>query len=398
MSSPTDSALRIAVVVHGRFHSFDLARELRNLGHDVTIFTNYSKRQAAQFGLGPEDVVSFPIHRWIGAIFHRLPTRLTDLAEPALHRAFGRWARSAVRGRKFDLIYAFSGVSEELYSSDATGGALRLLVRGSSHIETQHQILTEEERRLGSLVDKPTTWIRQREQREYSLADQIVVLSQFAYDSFIDHGISASKLNLLTLGSELERFRADVHTLKERKTRILSGQPLRILTVGTWSSRKGVRDIQRVARELSEKHQFRFVGTVTNDGKREADSAQDVVQFRPRVPQHELSDEYAWGDVFFFPTLEDGYAVVLAQAYAGGLPILSTASCAAPALVNEGQTGWIRTVRDVEGFVEVLRWCDQNRQELAEMVERVASDFQQRDWSDVARDFSQQMARRLGRC
>jgi UDP:flavonoid glycosyltransferase YjiC (YdhE family) len=31
--------LKIAIVVHGRFHAFDLARALLRRGHDVTLFT-----------------------------------------------------------------------------------------------------------------------------------------------------------------------------------------------------------------------------------------------------------------------------------------------------------------------------------------------------------------------
>lgn len=34
--------MKIALVVHGRFHAFDFARELSR-NHDVTIFTNYPK-------------------------------------------------------------------------------------------------------------------------------------------------------------------------------------------------------------------------------------------------------------------------------------------------------------------------------------------------------------------
>ena len=35
--------LKIDLVVHGRFHAFDLARALINLGHDVLVYTNYTQ-------------------------------------------------------------------------------------------------------------------------------------------------------------------------------------------------------------------------------------------------------------------------------------------------------------------------------------------------------------------
>ena len=53
--------MKIAIVVHGRFHAFDLAREL-SPRHDVTVFTNYPKWAARRFGLVPDQVRSFWPH------------------------------------------------------------------------------------------------------------------------------------------------------------------------------------------------------------------------------------------------------------------------------------------------------------------------------------------------
>jgi len=44
--------------------------------------------------------------------------------------------------------------------------------------------LAQEEARAGVRIDHPSPWMIEREQREYQLADKIVVLSTFAYDSF----------------------------------------------------------------------------------------------------------------------------------------------------------------------------------------------------------------------
>jgi glycosyltransferase involved in cell wall biosynthesis len=90
--------------------------------------------------------------------------------------------------------------------------------------------------------------------------------------------------------------------------------------------------------------------------------------------------------VFLFPTIEDGFAMVLAQAAAAGLPVVTTANCAGPDLLREGETGWIVPIRSPEALAERLRWCDGHRPELAMMVARIHEQFQPRDWSDVAAD------------
>src|SRR5204863_5411399 len=93
------------------------------------------------------------------------------------------------------------------------------------------------------------------------------------------------------------------------------------------------------------------------------------------------------GDIFMFPTIEDGFAVVLAQAHASALPVLTTPNCCGPDLVTEGGNGWIIPIRHPQGFVDRLRWCDANRPALADMVRRLYASHRVRTWDDVALDF-----------
>ncbi len=382
-------SLRVAIVVHGRFHGFDLARALLEAGVETQVFTNYPRRVAARFGLPPERVTGCVWHGVASRLLQRCPrSRGAPMPlEAWVHRAFSRWAAGRVRSEDYDVVHCFSGIAEELWQRLGAGGPLRSLVRGSAHIETQHAILAEEERLTGVSLEKPSPWMRAREIREYALCDQITVLSRFAKDSFIERGVAEEKLVLVPLGSELVRFRATGETLAARKARIRAGEPLRVLTVGTWSLQKGVPYLIQTARALGPLARCRFVGGIAQDARHLLREARTVMEFRPRVPQHELPGQYAWGDVFLFPTLQDGFAVVLAQAQAAGLPLLATPNCAAPELVSEGRTGWIRPIRDAAGYAEQLRWCAAHREQLAAMVDAVGASHAPRDWRTVAQEF-----------
>jgi glycosyltransferase involved in cell wall biosynthesis len=249
-------------------------------------------------------------------------------------------------------------------------------------------LLAEEERRTGAPQDRPSRWIIAREQREYALADRIVVLSSFARDSFIAEGLPEARLFLLPLGARLDAFRPGPEVVEARRRRILAGRPLRVLYVGALSFQKGLWDLAEVVRRPDVgSFEFRLVGAPALEAAALIGSLAGRATFTPRVPQAQLPSIYAWGDLFVFPTIQDGYAVVLAQAAAAGLPILATTNCAAPDLVRAGESGWIVPIRSPEALVERLHWCDAHRGELATMAERVVTQFQPRDWSDVAADF-----------
>jgi glycosyltransferase involved in cell wall biosynthesis len=381
--------MKIAIVVHGRFHAFDLARALLARGHQVTLLTNYPGWAVERFGVARRHVRGFPLHGVLARVAGRLSaaTRL-PMPDPQLHPLFGRWAAAQLQKEQWDAIHCFSGVAEEILRAPKLANTLRLLVRGSAHIRTQAQLLAEEQRRAATPLDRPSRWMIDREEREYDLAARIVVLSTFARDSFIAQGVPRDKLSLLPLGVRTEAFRPAKHIIEEHCRRIMSGDPLRILFVGALSFRKGLLDIVHILRNLpSGAFQFRLVGPIAPEVKRVIPELRRGAEIGAKQAQADLPEVYAWGDIFIFPTIEDGFAVVLAQAQAAALPILTTTNCAGPDLLAEGETGWVLPIRRPEAFVERLRWCDSHRKELVAMVRRSYAEFRPRDWSDVAADF-----------
>ena len=385
--------MKIAIVVQGRFHAFDLARELLQLGHDVTLFTNYPRWAVERFDVPGKRVQSFWMHGVLSRANAKLPDRtcLAGAREAFLHRLFGRWASSRLsREESFDVVHVWSGVAEEVLCNPKTRGSstTTLLMRGSAHIRTQDRLLREEAARTGTPQDRPSHWMIAREEREYAQADGVVTLSTFAYNSFLAEGVPRERLRLLPLGARLSTFRPSAAVVEERQRRIRSDAPLRVLYVGTLSFQKGLWDLAAVVCALgTQEYQFRLVGAHPRE------TAELVGQLRRQAcvtasqPQATLPNVYAWADVFVYPTIHDGYAMVLAQAASAAVPIITTSNCSGPDLVRPGETGWIVPIRSPERLVERLRWCTSHREDLAAMSERLYTRFQPRDWAAVAADF-----------
>jgi glycosyltransferase involved in cell wall biosynthesis len=382
--------MKIALVVHGRFHAFDLAHALQQGGHTVKLLTNYPHWATRRFGIPDAIVQSF----WPHGVLSRVAWMLHEKArvpfpEAQLHRLFGRWAARTVRKESWDVIYCWSGVAEELLREGTDKEGVALLCRGSAHIRTQARILTEEEQRTGIALERPSRWMIEREEREYQLAERIAVLSRFAYESFIAEGIPAQKLCLIPLGVDQTTFRPSRQSVEARCQRLLADEPLRVLYVGAVSLQKGMWDLQAIMRVCdSKRFRFRLVGPVAPEARQLVNDLSEGAEWIPKQPQASLPRWYAWGDVFIFPSLQDGFAQVLTQASASALPILATANCAGPEVLREGETGWVLPIRSPRAFLERLSWCDVHREKLATMVRRIYHDFPGRGWSQVAADFA----------
>lgn len=381
--------MNYAIAVHGRFFAFDLVRALIARNAKVTLLTNYPKWAVARFGISNAFVESFWLHGVASRLFDRLRFFGLPVPEAALHKSFGKWAASRLVKSDANVVLSFSGVSEEPFTALKHTGKQLLLARCSTHIEVQNQILQEERTRSGADVDAPSSWMILREKREYDLANAVVVLSTFARQSFLDRNYPEHRLRLLLLGAELSHFRPSFEIVAERRRRIVAGEPLRVLYVGTLSARKGSADLLQIARDAwtTGSFQFRIVGPIDPQSARVARALRHFADLVPKQPQDKLVSHYAWADIFIFPTLEDGFPVVLAQAQASALPILTTPNCSGTDLIENDKQGWLSPPREPEAMLARLYECDRNRNHLAAMVETLYSTHTLRDWDAVAEDF-----------
>ena len=389
MSQPVPARkLRIAIAVHGRFHAFDAARALLELGHDVHIFTNLPAFVAKPFSIPRQRIHTLLVHGVLSRIAIHLG--VFQYFEAPLHRLFGRRvaqviALHAKRYGAFDVVHVFSGVAEELLRHPDIAG-LKTLLRGSAHIAVQNQLLVQEAQRMQQSIDLPSAWMIAREEREYALCDRVVVMSSFARRSFIDQGFPAKQLLFGPAGAHTGDFYANAAQRQRRAERIASGAPLTVLLVGTVSAQKGVFDLVRVVNALSDRMHFRFVGTVADDAL--AITRQlGALEFVPRVAQQALPDLYAQGDVFLHPTIQDGFAVVLVQALMAGLPVICTENCAASDVVAEGKTGFVVPIRAPDAMIRQLEYLHTNRAALIGMLENLAQSHYDFSWLAAMRVF-----------
>jgi len=384
-------------VVHGRWDAFDVARELDARGVDVRLYTNYPARAVTRFGVRRDVVHGFWPHGVLSRVVARPGSaRLRDHFEPALHSLFGHWAAARLRKEQCEVVYCFSGVAEEPFHAVSNTHALRVLVRESSHIRTQDRLLREEEQRTSIRQERPCAWTIAREEREYALADVIRLLSSFTCGTFADEGVRRAKLRVVLSGADLRKFRPSPDVVAARIQRILRGERLRVLNVGTFGLRKGVWDTAAVIDELANELEFRFVGPIAPEAAGIATRLQALGStFSPKQAESSLPAAYAWADVFMLPSIEDGFQAVLAQAAASGLPILTTPNGAGSDLVQHGQNGWVLPVRCPQAFTRQLRWADGHRQELADMVRLAHTQFQPRDFATVAEDLERLFAETL---
>lgn len=358
--------MKISISSAGQFHAFDLARQMELRGHLQKLYTAYPLGRVS--GIQRSKVASLP---WLMYVLKGLEkARVTSPVEYlnwAMIASFDRWV--ANRMDQCDVFHHWSscGVLSQRAARERWQAKV-ICERGSSHILTQSQILADEYDRWGISYRPIDPRIIERELTEYEAADRIVVPSTFARRSFIDHGFDPAKVTMTTFGVDLDMFQ------RIRKT----DDVFRILYVGQMSLQKGLPYLLEAVSSLNlHNTEVWLIGASNPETESIFERHAGSFRYLGVVPRNELHRYYSQASVFILASLQEGMAMVQAQAMACGLPVISTVNSGGEDLFTHGVEGFIVPIRSPEAIREWIVYLYENpdvRQEMGQAaMKRVQS-------------------------
>lgn len=179
----------------------------------------------------------------------------------------------------------------------------------------------------------------------YDAASHLVTWSDWAKASLVDHyGVADERVSVVPPGVDLEVW-------QQCADRRAPPGPVRILFVGGDLDRKGGADLLEAFASLRCTHTAEL-HLVTSA---EVPSSPGVVVHNGLTANSpELVELYHSSHIFCLPTLGDCLPMVLSEAGASSLPLVSTAVGAIPEIVVEGVTGMLVPPRDSRSLATVL--------------------------------------------
>ena len=257
--------------------------------------------------------------------------------------------RSRIRSG-IDTFHCWNSQASGALEKAASRGVLTVVDRASSHIRTQSEILVAAYQRHGIRYEPTYESVIRRCEREYEIADVVVVPSQFVVDSFAERGFDMSKIVLNPFGVDADRFRP----AKQPPDRF------RAIFVGQVGVRKGAPELLQAFSRLNiPDAQLMLVGP------EEVASTEALAPYRNHTDiifagsRSDVPELLAQSSVFVFPSWEEGSALVTYEAMAAGLPCIVTPN--AGSHVVDGETGFVVTLGDIDALADRIAWCANNR-------------------------------------
>ena len=343
--------MKVALSTPGKFHTFDLARELYSRGALAAVLTGYPSFKLKNENVPMELIHTFP---WVNVPYlafpwrQHLPGSITQQCEHLNAITFSHWAERNLQ--ECDVYVGLSGTALLAGKKAHKYGTRFVCDRGSAHIRLQDQLLREEHDSWGVpfLGIDPRTI--DREELEYAEADCITVPSTFAFRSFVEQAVPAEKLQLLPYGVNVAHFQPVSEPPAKR---------FDVLFVGGMSLRKGIQYLVQAYQKINHSAKsLTFVG---------APSKQLIALLKLRglwpdearvlghVPQSELKHIMSVSHVLVLPSVEDGFGMVMAQAMACGCPVIASRNTGSEDLFRDGEEGYTVPIRDINALTEKLQ-------------------------------------------
>jgi alpha-maltose-1-phosphate synthase len=214
-------------------------------------------------------------------------------------------------------------------------------------------------------------WLHERRLRDLELADRILVPSDHIAGRLVGHGTPRERISVIPYAADTRRF---VPQPGKRH-----GEACTFLFTGGITQRKGIKYLLQAWRRIRRPGwTLQLLGALPQDTGPLAEYL-DEVEPLGRVPHAEVPERMAAADVFVFPSLFEGSAVVTYEALACGLPSIVTPS--AGSVVRDGREGLVVPPRDVEALADAMERLGADPGLRAEMAERARERAEAFDWT-----------------
>lgn len=291
-----------------------------------------------------------------------------------------------------DVIHATMGYATEPFDAAEKQGALKVIDCPNSHPTTYFGYWQRECDLWcpGEKVPIPRRMFA-RMNRELERADLVLCPSRFVLDTMVSNGIAAEKCFVSPFGVNTGIF----------QPRATVPEKIRFISVGTICLRKGhqylFRAFQQVKKTVPDAELI-CVGNVKTDIRKEWPQWRGTFTHIPQLAHDELATLLAGCTAFVLPSQEEGFARVLSEAMAAGLPVLASYESGATTLVADGVEGLIVRGRDPQHIAAAMIRVATDRelnQKMGEAAHRKGA--VSNTWQDYGDRLLAEYARRIKR-
>lgn len=185
---------------------------------------------------------------------------------------------------------------------------------------------------------------------ELRLANCVLVASEFTVKTLKEYPGNLPHVELIPYGFPQT-------CPKENYPQLSRSRPLKLLFIGKLSQQKGIADLFTAVEEIGTGIELTVVGRKPTEKCYPLNLALAKHRWIPTLSHQGILRCMQEHDVLVFPSLFDGFGLVITEAMSQGIPVIASDRSAGPSLISHDQNGWLvqaGSIQDLKNAIENL--------------------------------------------
>ena len=221
-----------------------------------------------------------------------------------------------------------------------------------------------------------------RKDGELQLADHIVVASQFTANTLSEAPFGLPKPHIIPYG-------CPTLAMPVRERKLPQQGKLRVLFVGGLSQRKGSSYLFDACEQLSGCCELTLIGRKPAAPCHPLEQGLIRHRWIESLPHEQILEQMRQHDVLVFPSLFEGFGLVITEALSQGILVITTAHTCGPDLLTNGVDGFIVPIRSSAAIAEKLEFLHRDRQALMAMQLAALATAERTTWQNYRESLAQ---------
>ena len=304
----------------------------------------------------------------------------------ALDKKIAASLKRGIYKKKVNAVYAYEDAAEFSFRQAKYLGLRCFYDLPTGYWRAKFRILEAEKKRfpewqntIHGLTDSKEKLSRKDE--EIKMADRIFVASKFTASTLKDFPGMLPPVQIIPYGFPNVALPFDHHWSSVTS-------PIKLLFVGSLSQQKGIANLFEAVNVFGKKVSLTLVGRKPNDDCFALNAELIKHKWISSLPHHKILEIMREHDVLVFPTLFDGFGLVITEAMSQGTPVIATYNCGAPDVIEHGRNGWLAEAGSTSSLCTIIEHIIKNPDSLRKTGFEAIETARMRPWGIFMKELS----------
>ena len=267
------------------------------------------------------------------------------------------------RVKEFDAVYAYEDGALETFKEAKKNNKICLYDLPIGYWRSMRKLLAQEMENRPDWAPtltgfKDSKLKVERKDLEIQNSDIIFVASSFTKKTLEDYPGDLPEVKVIPYGFPPVYDDRVYNTKKEK---------LDLLFVGGLSQRKGIANVLEAAEVLKDQVNLKLIGRKSVENCDALNKSVANSNWVPAMPHDKILEEMRKADILVFPSLFEGYGLVITEAMSQGTPVITTNRTCGADYITDGVNGWIVKPGSTKDLISKIQNIFENKSLLADI-------------------------------